>query len=74
MTIRALPVEGFPHLSVTANRDPALLASTLAGLRAAGFKVEADRLIPPAGTTGPRVIAAISGAFQSAKGSLRRVK
>lgn len=69
MTIRALPVEGFPHMSVAVNRDPALLEGTLACLRAAGFKVEGDRIIPPTGATGPQVIATISGAFQIAKGS-----
>lgn len=67
MTIRALPLDGFPHMSVTANRDPSLLEGTLAALRAAGFKVEADRIVPPAGATSQQVIAAISAAFQSAK-------
>jgi hypothetical protein len=69
--IRALPVEGFPHMSVTANRDPALLEGTLAGLRSAGFKVETDRIVPPAGARA-QVIAAISAAFQSARGNLPR--
>ena len=74
MRIRALPVEGFPHMSLTACGDAALLEGTITGLRRAGFKVEADRIIPPAGATGPQVIAAISEAFRSAKENLRRVK
>lgn len=52
---------------VTARGDPLALKKTLAGLRAAGFKVEAGRIIPPADATGQQVIAAISAAFQSAK-------
>jgi len=69
MTIAALPVDGFPHMSLTAYGDPALLEGTLAGLRAAGFQVQADRIIPPANATGQQVIAAISGAFHRARAS-----
>lgn len=52
---------------VMACGDPVLLECTLAALRAAGFMVEADRIIPPVDAQGQQVIAAISADFQSAK-------
>lgn len=67
MTIKALPVDGFPHMSLTACGDADLMEGTITGLRRAGFKVEADWIIPPADATGQQVIAAMSAAFQAAK-------
>lgn len=67
MTAKRLPIAGYPHLALAAQGDPALGARTLAGLRKAGFVVEADRIIPPEGTSPQALIAAITGAFLFAK-------
>ncbi|WP_072387109.1 hypothetical protein [Hyphomicrobium sp. CS1BSMeth3] len=67
MKAKGLPIEGYPHFTLAGQEDELIFARTLANLRAAGFEVHADRLVPPAGTDSPRLIAAISSAFQQAK-------
>ena len=53
---------------LTSPEDETVHEKTLAGLRAAGFRVESDRLVPPDGAQSTDVIAAIINAFQRAKG------
>lgn len=67
MLSKRLPITGYPHLALAAQDNHAISARTLAGLRKAGFLIEADRIVPPAGTSSQAVIAAITGAFQAAK-------
>lgn len=67
MLSKRLPIIGHPHLALSAQDDHAISARTLAGLRKAGFVIEADRIVPPEGTSSQAVIAAITGAFQAAK-------
>lgn len=55
-------------MSLTSPEDETVHEKTLAGLRAASFRVESDRLVPPDGALSTDVIAAITNAFQRAKG------
>lgn len=67
MVSQPLPIEGYPHMSLASQDDEEVHNRTLEGLIAAGFRVEADRIVPPEGVQSSDVIAAISGAFQRAK-------
>lgn len=69
MASKPLPIEGYPHMTLAGQDDEAVYERTLAGLRAAGFRVEDDRLVPPEGAKSGDVIAAITHAFQQAKGT-----
>lgn len=55
-------------MSLASQEDETVHERTLAELRAAGFRVERDRLMPPDGAKSSDVIAVISDAFQRAKG------
>ena len=54
-------------MTLASQEDDTVHEKTLVGLRAAGFRVEGDRLVPPDGAKSSDVIAAISDAFQRAK-------
>lgn len=54
-------------MTLVGQDDEAVYERTLAGLRAAGFRVEDDRLVPPEGAKSSDVIVAISDAFRKAK-------
>lgn len=55
-------------MTLASQDDETVHERTLTGLRATGFRVEGDRLVPPDGANSSDVIAAISDAFQRAKG------
>lgn len=55
-------------MTLASQEDETVHEKTLARLRTAGFRVEGDRLVPPDGAKSGDVIAAISDAFQRAKG------
>ena len=67
MASKPLPIEGYPHMTLVGQDDEGVYERTLAGLRAAGFRVEDDRLVPPEGAKSSDVIVAISDAFRKAK-------
>lgn len=67
MTTDRLPIAGFPHLFLAAQNDTRLRQRILHTLKAAGFSIEANRIVPPNGATGRDVIAAITAASQAAK-------
>lgn len=67
MTSKRLPIVGFPHLGLAAQENNALFDKTVAALRKQGFTVQADQIVPPEGSTGPQVIAAVTAAFQAAR-------
>ena len=54
-------------MSLASQDDETVHERTLARLRAAGFRVVGDRLVPPDGAKSSDVFAAISDAFQRAK-------
>lgn len=67
MASQRIPIAGYPHLALAAQDDDTLQARIVAALRKAGFKIEAQRIVPPEGADGRQIIAAISAAFQHAK-------
>lgn len=67
MTSKSLPIAGYPYLALAAQADAAAYDKTLAGLRAQGFTIEQDRIVPPKEADGRDIIAAITAAFQNAK-------
>lgn len=69
MSTNRLPIAGFPHLSLAAQDDARLRQRILASLKAAGFTVEANRIVPPKDASGRSVIAAVTAAFQAARAS-----
>lgn len=66
MLTKALPIAGFPHLSLAALDDPQLRRRFLDALRASGFIIETTRVVPPDGADPRAVIGAITVAFQNA--------
>lgn len=67
MTTDRLPIARSPHLFLAAQNDTRLRQRILNILKAAGFSIEADRIVPPKDATARDVIAAIAAAFQQAK-------
>lgn len=67
MNPKDLPVEGCPHISLAGQGDETLQWNILAGLRAAGFTIKSDRVVPPPGAKSQDVITTISNAFREAK-------
>lgn len=64
---KKLGVAGYPHLALARQDDEALYARHLNELRANGFAVSDNELVPPDGMTSKDVIAALTAAFQKAK-------
>jgi len=69
MATPRLPIAGHPHLFLAKQDDNTLHARIISALRKAGFKVEAQRIVPPEGADGRQIISAITAAFQTAKAS-----
>lgn len=70
MPSKPLPIEGFPHMSLAAQDNDILYRKLLDGLKAAGYRIEPDRIVPPAGAQTADIKAAIGGALQAAKHNL----
>lgn len=67
MTTHRLPIDGHPHLFLASQDDEGIVRRTMAELRAAGFTIAPDRIIPPKDAQQRDVISAITAAFQKAK-------
>lgn len=67
MATKPLPIEGYPHMSLTDQADEAVYTALLTRLSAAGFTIKHDRVVPPPGFTQRDTIVAISSAFQKAR-------
>lgn len=67
MASKPLPIAGYPHMHLAEQENDKVHERILTELRARGFAVEPELLVPPENASTTDVIRAITDAFQRAK-------